>query len=237
MIDIHCHLLPAIDDGAKTPELAGEMAQMAIDNGITHSILTPHIQLGRYENRLSTLKEHHKNYQHLLLKKSIPLSNSLGAEVRLDFEILALIEAGEIPFLGSIDGYQILLLELPNKTIPVGIDKLIQWLLDRKIRPIIAHPERNLVLRANYDKVQPFIESGCLLQLTSSAVAGNNGPKYANYCRHLLEKEWVFALASDAHDPTHRPPDIRPGVLAASAIIGERAAHKLVFDNPQQLLD
>ena len=120
MIDIHCHLLPGIDDGARNTDVAVEMARAAYDNGIRFSIMTPHIHPGRYENTAQTISRSLTQFQVALRRARIPLKLGMAAEVRLSPEILPMIESDQIPFLGRYEGYRIMLLEFPHSHIPPG---------------------------------------------------------------------------------------------------------------------
>src|SRR5690606_29549077 len=122
----------------------------------------------------------------------------------------------------------VFLLEFPHSHIPPGSDKLVRWLLDRRILPMIAHPERNKDIMRKFDKVQPFIEMKCLLQLTAGSVAGDFGEAAQMTARKLLETGKVSILASDAHNVTHRPPRLDHGRDAAAEIVGEEMAEKMV---------
>ncbi len=236
MIDLHCHLLPGIDDGARTLAEALDMARAAVDNGIDHAVMTPHLHPGRYENTRSRTEEPLREFRAALRKEQIALEISVAAEVRLDVEILPLLEQEEVPFLGEMDGYRIMLLEFPHGHITHGAENLIQKLLDNKIRPIIAHPERNKDVIRDPAKIEPFVEMGCLLQLTASAVAGRFGDGPHLRARQLLERGIVFALATDAHNLKGRRPELREGVLAAAEILGQEAAHDLVYKGPLAII-
>lgn len=236
MIDLHCHLLPAIDDGAQDMDQALSMARAAYDNGIRFSIVTPHIHPGRYENRARNISRSWGLFKAELARAGIPLRLGMAAEVRLSPEILSLIEREEIPFFGELDGYRIMLLELPHSHIPPGSELLVRKLLDRKVRPIIAHPERNKDVIRDGHKIEPFIEMGCFLQLTASAVAGRFGDAAYRRASELLESDAFIVLATDAHNMKGRYPDLREGCEAAAEIIGLGAARKLVFDNPMAIV-
>ncbi|MCH7502498.1 MAG: hypothetical protein IIA10_03995 [Proteobacteria bacterium] len=114
MIDLHCHLLPGIDDGARTLVEALDMARIAVDNGIDHAVMTPHLHPGRYENTRSSTEKPLREFRAALRKEQIALEISVAAEVRLAIEILPLLEQDEVPFLGEMDGYRIMLLEFPH---------------------------------------------------------------------------------------------------------------------------
>ena len=236
MIDLHCHLLPGIDDGPETLEEALAMARMAVANGITEARVTPHVHVGRWDNDLAGIEKAVEAHRTELALAGIPLKLGFAAEVRLAYEVLPLIEAGRVPFLGELDGYKIMLLEFPHSHIPVGSDKFVAWLLNRGIRPMIAHPERNKEIMRDSSRLHPFVRAGCLIQLTADAVAGEFGEVCEARAIEFLENRWVTVLASDAHDITTRPPRIAPGLEVASAILGHDAAQDLVDANPRRIV-
>ena len=236
MIDIHCHLLPGIDDGPDTLEQALVLARLAVENGITHAVLTPHIHPGRYENSAAVIQQACAKFRQVLHSEEIPLQLGYAAEVRLSPEVLQLVQQDDIPFYGELDGYRILLLELPHSHVPPGSDNLVRWLLDQNIRPLIAHPERNKGIMRNIDHITPFIELGCLFQVTAGAVAGLFGEAVQHCAEQLLEMGCVTVLASDAHNAEHRPPRLDHGRDAAARIVGEKQAHELVFERPRSIV-
>jgi protein-tyrosine phosphatase len=125
-----------------------------------------------------------------------------------------------------------MLLEFPHSHVPVGADKFVAWLLARNIRPMIAHPERNKDVMRDPARLDPFVQAGCLLQLTADSVSGGFGELCAQRAREFLERGWVSVLASDAHDTVDRPPRIAPGRDAAAKIVGDDAARRMTHDTP-----
>jgi protein-tyrosine phosphatase len=236
MIDIHCHLLPGIDDGARTLDEALTMARASVDDGVNFAVMTPHLHPGRYENTRSTIELQLQLFRNALRKENIPLHIGMAAEVRLSPEVLSLIEQDEVPFLGELDGYRIMLLEFPHGHIPPGADNLVARLLQQKIRPIIAHPERNKDVMRNLAKIEPFIEMGCLLQITAGALLGGFGEGAYLCAQQLLEYEVFTVLASDAHNLKARCPGLREGMDAAAEILGKEAAYDLVYKNPLSIV-
>lgn len=232
MIDLHCHLLPGIDDGSDSLEQSLLLANIAVNNHITHAIVTPHIHPGRYQNNRSSIQLVFEQFKKELEAQKINLKLGFAAEVRLCPEVIDLVLENEIPFYGEYKNQQVMLLELPSQHIPLGSEKLIQWLLDRKILPMIAHPERNRTIADNIDKLAVFVEMGCLFQITAASVAGLFGVRAEQSAIQLLEKELVTVIASDAHNKEHRPPRLDHGKDAAAKIIGEQKAQELVFQNP-----
>lgn len=206
MIDLHCHYLPGIDDGAQSWAESLDLARASVADGITHAAMTPHIHPGRYENIFSSVVAATNSFQLALDHASIPLRVYPAGEVRLTADIMDLLERGELPFLGVMDGYRIMLLEFSYDQIPVGAEKLAHWLLARNIRPLIAHPERNKAIMHNVEKVAPFVEMGCLLQLTAASLIGEFGQAAQDSASLMLDRGWVAVIATDAHNLLHRSP-------------------------------
>jgi len=231
MLDLHCHLLPGIDDGAQSLDDALALARHAVRSGISRAVMTPHIQPGLYENTAASISEAVDAFRRQLAAHDIMLQIAAGAEVRLCGELMDMISTGQIPFLGESEGYRVMLLEFPHSHIPPGSDQLVRWLLRRHIRPLIAHPERNKAVHTDPQRIAPFISMGCMLQLTAGSVAGSFGEPSKACARYLLGQGWVYVLATDAHHLRMRPPELLAGVRAAADIIGEESAHALVHEH------
>src|SRR6187399_2734259 len=119
MIDLHCHLVPGIDDGPQTLAESLAMARLAVADGITAARTTPHIHVGRYDNDQASIARAIDGLRAAIAAEGIALELSFAAEVRLDYDVLPMIEAGRVPFLGELDGYRVLLLEFPHSHVPV----------------------------------------------------------------------------------------------------------------------
>ena len=236
MIDIHNHLLPGIDDGARTIEDSLALARIAAADGITHMVCTPHIQPGTYDNNLKTISTAFDLFAAAIQEQKIQLQLAMAAEVRICPEILPMIASGNIPMFISSDGSKTMLLEFPHSHIPLGSDKMVRWLREQGIDVLIAHPERNKEMMANIDKLIPFIRLGCKLQITSASVAAKFGDAPRNSAVQLLQRGWVTLLATDAHNVSHRPPGLEQGRKAAEAIIGLPRSNELVNDAPWSLV-
>lgn len=236
MIDLHSHLLPGIDDGASSLEEALSLARIAVADGITHMVFTPHVHPGRYENNVQTIQPVFEAFQQALIDHEIPLSVKPAGEVRLSAEVLAMFAANQLPFLGEWQGRKVMLLELPHSHVPPGTDNLVKWLLARDVLPMIAHPERNKGLLADQCKLAPFIEMGCLFQVTAMSVTGEFGEPASEMAHKMLENGWVTVIASDAHNEKHRPPVLSGAVKVASELIGDVEARRLVLGNPARII-
>ncbi len=236
MIDMHCHLLPGIDDGPKTLHEALQMAEYAVDQGIQHSVLTPHINPGCYDNDVESIRAAYQAFQTALDHHAIPLKISMAAEVRVCAELPQLISQNKIPFMGVWENKKVLLLEFPHDHITVGADKLIAWLISRDIIPLIAHPERNQAILRQPDKLKPFILAGCLLQVTADSVTGLFGTASQQCALRLVKQNLVTVLASDAHNLHKRKPTLRPALAYLKTLIGEEQANALVSTHPARML-
>lgn len=235
MYDIHCHLLPGIDDGPDDLDQALALCRQAADNGITHALTTPHIHAGRWDNTKTSIDKALCLLQCALKDADIPLTVAAAAEVRVGIEVIHWVEQGQIPYLGHWQGQRVLLVEMHHGHILPGTDNLMRWLLDHKITPLIAHPERNKDVIRDFDKITPFIEMGCLLQITAGALTGGFGEGAAVRAKQLLEMDTVTVMASDAHHCQRRPAQLTSGLDAAISIVGQNRAEKLVYDNPRLL--
>jgi protein-tyrosine phosphatase len=235
MFDLHCHFLPGIDDGPGIMTESLELARIAVANGITHSVMTPHIHPGRYENDIQTISIVFDQFVEALEIENIPLSIGMAAEVRVSMEMVTMIADHRIPFIGELDGYSVVLLEFPHSHLLPGAQNLVDFLIKENIRPLIAHPERNKDILRNLDLIEPFIDLGCLLQVTAGSLAGKFGSIAQQRGLQMLERDWVHILASDAHNAINRPPELEPGRKAAAQVIGDDDSWLLVKQRPAEI--
>ncbi len=236
MIDIHCHILPGIDDGAANIEQSIILARHAVADGIRYMVVTPHIQPGVYDNDATTITTAFAMLVAALKTHHIALNVAMAAEVRLCPEILPMLEDDDFPLFVASDGTKTILLELPHSHIPPGTLQLIRWLQNQCIHVLIAHPERNKEIMNDYHKAQPFVDMGCKLQLTAGSVSGRFGTPPRLAAEYMLKQNWVSVLASDAHNMRSRPPQLSDGYRAAAAIVGKETAHHFVRTNPWRIV-
>jgi len=235
MIDIHCHLLPGIDDGAATIEQSLDLARFAVADGITHMVVTPHIQPGVYENDLKSIKLTFEQFKAALAANDIGLNVAMAAEVRICPEIIYMLDNGDLPLFMDADGKRTVLLELPHSHVPPGTDQMIRWLQGQGIGVLIAHPERNKDLMRKFDLIRKLHDAGCLFQITAGSVAGRFGETPRLIAEKIIRQGWCHLLASDAHNLRNRPPMLSDGLKAAAALIGSQKAEMLVTSNPMQI--
>lgn len=235
MFDIHSHLLPGIDDGARNMEEALALARACVADGIGHVVATPHVYPGLYDNENSNIAIVFADFRQALTAAGIPLEVSFGGEVRLSPEVMPLIEEGKVPFLGEYEGYRTMLLEFPDGQVPVGAEQFVGWLLGQNIRPVIVHPERNRGFMEHPARMRSFVEAGCLSQVTAGSLLGQFGSRARATAEVLLEQGWVAVIASDAHNLRSRAPMMRNARKYLAARYGRAAALELTQHVPAAL--
>ena len=226
MIDIHCHVLPAVDDGAKTWDTAVEMCKAAAADGIEHIVATPHAN-----DRYTYDREWLQSLVHKLeaLVGGAP-QLSLGCDFHLSYENLQDIAVFPNKYVIGETGY--LLVEFSNYGVPPQMTDYLFRLLDGGITPIITHPERCPALLKNQQRVLEWVDAGCVVQVTASALTGRWGEPALAYARSLLDRNAVHVLATDAHDTVHRPPILSAARDYVSRHYDADLARALVEDNP-----
>ena len=202
MIDLHCHILPGVDDGAASLQESLSMAEQAIAQGITHLLCTPHHNNGRYENEKSSVIAAVHHLQNALDERNLPLTLLEGQEVRVTGELITAIEKDHLLFTDITDTY--LLLEFPTQDVPAFSESLFFELRTLGKVPVIVHPERNAIFREDPNRLIPFLEMGCLAQLTAPSIVGIFGKQIQKTAHEMVTHNLVQMVASDAHGVTKR---------------------------------
>ncbi|GAA5217708.1 hypothetical protein GCM10025776_23470 [Corallincola platygyrae] len=211
------------------------MARMAIEEGITHAVLTPHFHQGIYDNQVSTLKPVFETFKEQLAESQIPLEIAVAGEVRISTDLLHLLPAGNVPFIGSIDDTPVMLLELPYSHIPPGTDNLLNWLHKNNVKTMIAHPERNREIISNPSAIKQLKLGGTMFQLTVGSFSEMFGEKVRDTAETLLLDGYADIVATDAHRIDKRPPTVKAGLDAISALVGPDIMKRLSFDTPKAI--
>jgi protein-tyrosine phosphatase len=231
VIDIHCHILPEVDDGPKSWEIAVEMCRLAAADGITHLVATPHAN-DRYAYDRAYLTE---VLERLRVRAGPSPQLTLGCDFHLSYENLERVL--EQPHTYTIGETNYLLVELSDFSVPIRIADCFIRLSDRGLTPILTHPERNPILQQTPQRILEWVEQGCLVQVTAGALTGSWGERPEIIARWLLDRTAVHILASDAHDAKRRVPVLSEARALASEIVGTEYAEALVEGNPAAVVN
>lgn len=231
MIDLHCHILPGIDDGAKYLDDSIAMAEAAVKEGITHILATPHHMNRSWMNDKQKVLTLVNELQEELDRRQIDLTIFPGQEVRLYGDILKDMKDDQILFVDEQEQY--VLIEFPTETVPTYAERLFFDLQSHGKTPIIVHPERNHDILRHPDKLKNLIDKGALAQLTAASYTGGFGSKIQKFSKQLIEADLVHFLASDAHNVTNRAFHMQEAYSQLSKEYGANKAdnfHKVTKD-------
>ncbi|MFJ5621695.1 tyrosine-protein phosphatase [Peribacillus loiseleuriae] len=198
LIDLHCHILPGVDDGALDLLECLDMANTAVGAGINHLFATPHHMNGQYINKKNEILARVTEVNKHLQQETIPLTIHPGQEVRIHQHLIISLEMDEVLTLDNRGKY--LLLELPSGYVPIHTQEIIYQLLMKGITPIIVHPERNRELIEDPHLLYQLVKQGALTQLTSGSVTGLFGKKIKYFSEKVIEHHQAHFIATDAHN-------------------------------------
>jgi len=231
-VDIHCHILPGIDDGPANWDEALDMARLAVDDGTTTIVSTPH-QLGSFAHNVGgDIRPLVDELRRRLDAASIPLRVLPGGELRIEAEMIAAIARGDALTLGAHQRH--VLIELPHE-LYLPIDSLLADFARRKIVAILAHPERNCGILREPSVIAELIDAGCLMQITASSLSGSFGAACQQLAERMLADDLVHFIASDGHGARSRRPLMRRAFERAGELTSEETAIELCHRNPERV--
>lgn len=201
MIDLHCHILSGLDDGAQDLSMSIDMAKKAVEDGIQTIVATPHHMNGSYTNPMQIIIDRVEELNKTLKQENIDLTVLAGQETRIYGELIEGIDSGEIL---SVSHSPYLLVEFPSASIPRYTEQLFFDLQMKGVIPVIVHPERNQELIQRPDMLYQLVKKGALTQVTAASVTGAFGKKIKNFSLQLIEANLTHFIASDAHNTTTR---------------------------------
>ena len=232
-VDVHCHVLPGLDDGPANLTESLNLCQALVEDGITDVIATPH-QLGRWDgaNHPLEVRDSVSDLQSRISNAKIALNVYPGAEVRLDERIPQMIGSGGVTTLADHGTY--LLLELPHGFSP-NPRTLVPYLTAAGTRIILAHAERSDTLVTNWRTVEAWVGQGVALQINASSLMVPDARAEAAWS--WLERGWVSLVASDAHGTGNRRPRMSEALDLIVRELGTETAQRVCIDNPARVLD
>ncbi len=235
MYDLHCHILPCMDDGSSFVEETRKMLKIAVQEGIQVIAATHHFfdDETTIEDYLGLWESRYKQIQSVLegFKKDIQIVK--GAEVMIS------------PFLTQLDGLhrlcinegRYLLIELPMIDLPQFTEEVIHNLQVKGIVPILAHPERNYRIANNPDLLNPLIELGALVQINTGSITGLFGKKIRRCAKTLFKNNMAHLIGTDAHSAVKRPPEMRKSAQILERWVGQQRAETILVENPRAIVN
>lgn len=230
MIDIHCHPLPETDDGAKSVDIAIEMLKMAAADGVTHVVATPHCNF-RYAFDAQANRRKAAELQSAVGDAPQIL---LGCDFHLSYDNIRRLDKEGRDF--SVNRTQYILVEFDEHFIADQMDHVFYDIQVAGFTPVLTHPERNAVCRRKVESMYNWVTRGCLVQVTAQSYTGGFGSEAMRAAEQLLDMRLVHVVASDAHDPVHRPPLLSRAYAKMAAERGESVAELLFQKNPQAII-
>ena len=227
MIDMHCHILPGIDDGSASMDDSIAMAAAAAADGITHIVATPHISQGNPD--ITRIQRLSAQLQSRLKDRGIDIELLSAGEVDAFDDINA-----TTPY--CINGGRYILLEFHQQIVPMVAREIIFQYRVNGLVPVMAHAERNGAIINSPTLAHELMEAGCLMQVTADSILGNFGPAIKDSALDLLHKGCVHVVASDAHSPVWRPPGLSAAFKECVRIMGQQEAEALFVHNPMSII-
>jgi protein-tyrosine phosphatase len=230
-IDIHCHILPGLDDGPESVEESLDMVRMAASDGTSHMFCTPHVYPDVYDNNADSIKRARDE-----LKNKAPNGVKLffGGDVRITPDLVERLARQEVP---TLNDSPYLLLEFPSQMIPHYTSRLIFNLRQNGLLPIVSHPERCIYFAKDFTGLKVLRDLGCMFQLTAMSLTKDVPKEVRKVTYAMIENGFADFIASDAHSTGHRAPVLSMAYHEVQRRFGKDLAEKLFFKNPQKILD
>lgn len=231
MVDVHCHILPGLDDGPEKIDLSLEMAESAIADGITHVVATPHSS-NQYRFDYPRVQALRAELQERVRGRLVLVT---GCDFHLNPENLDALREDAPRF--CINQRDYLLVEFNEYSIPPAMDQTLHEIQLSGMRPIITHPERNAILRLQTERLAKWVRLGCFLQVTAGSLTGTFGPGAQKDAWRWIAEGLVHFVASDAHNSRGRPLKLRPAFELVQEQLGDEKARGLFVENPLAALE
>ena len=230
MIDLHTHILPGVDDGARTLTEAVELASRIVDDGVAAVVATPHVR-DDYPNSAYGIGVAVAELRRALEEDGVRLRVLAGAEV--DLARLTEVEPAELRRL-TLGGNGFLLVEFPYRGWPTGLASALELLRTLGLRAVLGHPERNPEIQDRPARLQEAVEGGALVQITAGSLCGDWGAPALTTARRLLDLELAHVVATDLHRAESRRSTLAQG---AAAVADGRLAAWLTREVPAAIVD
>jgi protein-tyrosine phosphatase len=227
MVDLHCHILPGLDDGPDKMEESLEMAETAFADGVTHVVATPHFN-DRFWFDFAHIRRLRDELQARIGNR---LKIATGCDFHLNPENLTALRTQPRQY--CINQKDYLLLEFNEVSIPPAMDRTLHEMQLAGLRLIVTHPERNIILRTHPERLREWVRRGCFAQVTGAALTGGFGPTAQQIGLQWIGEGMIHFVASDAHNNRTRPLRLQPAYDVVADRFSEEKARALFLDNPR----
>lgn len=228
MIDLHCHILPYVDDGAFDMDVALELLEMEAEQGVTQICLTPHLRSEMFETPDKKILAMYDRLRQTAEENGIPVVLNLSREYYYDPQFRRALSAGQVIPMGG----QVLLVEFSYNSDFSVLEEAAQAVFAAGYQPMFAHVERYRVIQKNPDLVERLMDMGVRIQVNAGSILGSDGRYEKKTARYLLKNFLVFAVASDAHDPRSRVPNLGKCWKFLEKKFSRDYAEELLYTNP-----
>lgn len=231
MCDMHCHILPGVDDGAADMDMALALLEMEYRQGVRNIIMTPHYRVGMFETPIERIQRTFIALRERVHKRDLNLY--LGCEYHVNMEITERLFSERYR---TLAGSRYVLCEFSSISDASFIRERSYRLVSSGFIPILAHIERYSPLRKNLDFVEELAHLGCRMQVNADSVLGKGGFGTKRFCKKLLEYDWLDFIGSDCHDLSHRVPRMDACSDYLEKKIGKQGAKRILCDNPLRVI-
>ena len=233
LIDIHCHIVPGVDDGARDLYDAAKILQLEYRNHVQAVIVTPHYRAGMFETPQREIERQFRKIDEMTRRSRSGMRAYLGCEYYTSIHMVEDLKKGIRP---TMIGTEYVLVEFSQRHNYQLIRNQVYALLAAGYQPIIAHAERYPCLVKTPALVQELVDMGAQIQLTSGNVMGKSGWRQKRFCHKMIERNQVHYIASDAHDQIERKPDLLPCAEYVRKKYGQQTAERLFIKNPSKII-
>ncbi len=234
MVDTHSHILPGIDDGARSLEQAVELCRIAAADGIRTIVTTPHVMEFKYPNTRETIESALGLLEEALAGEGLPLEIVKGAEVHVAADLIERLKAGDL--MTYADNGRYMLLEFPFQQVVSGTEEIVYRLRLAGVTPVIAHPERIGFFIEDVERLHKLVRLGALASITGGSLLGQFGERSERAGWTMIERRLAHVVASDAHDPKHRRPELSEAASALAERIGEEGSRRMCTEIPAAIV-
>ncbi|MBQ0001821.1 MAG: capsular biosynthesis protein [Clostridiales bacterium] len=232
LFDVHCHIIPGVDDGARNLEEAVNMLLMEKKQGVKNIIATPHFRFKMFETDLQTVKK-----QFALLKREadkLELNLYLGCEFHSTMEMVSMLKKEQV---STMAGSRYVLVEFSGGDSASHIKERVYSLISAGYKPVIAHIERYEALYKQYDFIEELAEMGARMQVNADSIIGKEGFSVKRFCKKLMQYDLLSFVGSDCHDCRERVSRIGEAYAYAAKKLGEDYADRIFITNPYKIIN